>query len=51
MVSTFPGIEFRDNGGQKYLTEENGVAITTTRVRLREQGGEMTLNDFRFLTN
>ena len=33
MVSTFPGIEFRDNGGQKYLTEENGVAITTSRVQ------------------
>ena len=49
LVSTLPGIEFRDNAGQKFVTEENGVAITTTRV----QGEHLVFEnlnyiDFRF---
>ena len=31
-VSSLTGIQFEDNGGQKYVTEENGVAIATTEV-------------------
>ena len=31
-VSSLTGIQFGDNGGQKYVTEENGVAIATTEV-------------------
>ena len=31
-VSALNGIQFGDNGGQKYVTEENGVALATTEV-------------------
>ena len=31
-VSSLTGIQFEDNGGQKYVTEQNGVAIATTEV-------------------
>ena len=31
-VSSLTGIQFGDNGGQSYVTEENGVAIATTQV-------------------
>ena len=31
-VSSLTGIQFGDNGGHKYLTEENGVAMATTQV-------------------
>ena len=47
LVSTFPGIEFRDNAGQKYLTEENGVAITTTRVQENKIFEGQQFIDFR----
>ena len=33
-VSALSGIEFGDNGGQKYLTEDNGVATATTEVEI-----------------
>ena len=31
-VSSLAGIQFGDNGGQKFVTEENGVAMATTKV-------------------
>ena len=31
-VSSLTGIHFGDNGGQKYVTEENGLALATTQV-------------------
>ena len=31
-VSSLTGIQFGDNGGQNYVTEENGVAMATTQV-------------------
>ena len=31
-VSSLTGIQFGDNGGQKYVTEENGLALATTEV-------------------
>ena len=31
-VSSLTGIQFGDNGGEKYVTEENGVALATTQV-------------------
>ena len=31
-VSSLTGIQFGDNGGQKYITEENGVAMATAQV-------------------
>ena len=30
---TLAGIEFGDNFGQEYLTEENGIAIARTEVK------------------
>ena len=33
-VSALTGIQFGDNGGQIYVTEENGVAVATTEVSL-----------------
>ena len=33
-VSSLTGIQFGDNGGQKYVTEENGVAMATAQVFL-----------------
>ena len=33
-VSALTGIHFGDNGGQKYLTEDNGVAVARTKVFL-----------------
>ena len=48
-VSTLPGIEFKDNAGQKYVTEENGVATTTTRVQGEHLAfGNLNYIDFRF---
>ena len=31
-VSSLTGIQFGDNNGQNYVTEENGVAMATTQV-------------------
>ena len=31
-VFSLTGIQFGDNGGQNYITEENGVATATTQV-------------------
>ena len=31
-VSSLTGIQFGDNGGQVYVTDENGVAMATTQV-------------------
>ena len=31
-VSSLTGIQFGDNGGQNYVTEENGVAMATIQV-------------------
>ena len=31
-VTSLTGIQFGDNGGQNYITEENGVATATTQV-------------------
>ena len=31
-VSSLTAIQFGDNGGQNYVTEENGVAVATTQV-------------------
>ena len=31
-VFSLTGIQFGDNGGQKYVTEDNGVAMATTEV-------------------
>ena len=31
-VSSLTGIQFGDNGGQNYVTKENGVALATTEV-------------------
>ena len=31
-VSSLTGIQFGDNGGQNYVTDENGVAMVTTQV-------------------
>ena len=31
-VSSLTGIQFGDNGGQNYVTEENGVALATAQV-------------------
>ena len=33
-VSSLTGIQFGDNGGQVYVTEENGVAMATIEVSL-----------------
>ena len=45
-VSSLTGIQFGDNGGQHYVTEENGVARATTKVfRLnRELFKELSLD-------
>ena len=32
LASALTGIEFEDNGVQKYLTEDNGVAVARTQV-------------------
>ena len=32
-VSSITGIQFGDNGGQNFVTEQNGVAVATTQVR------------------
>ena len=32
IVLALTGIQFGDNGGQNYITEENGVATATTQV-------------------
>ena len=31
-VSSLTGIQFGDNGGQEYVTEDNGLALATTEV-------------------
>ena len=31
-VFSLTGIQFGDNGGQKYVTEDNGLALATTEV-------------------
>ena len=31
-ISSLTGIQFGDNGGQHYVTEENGVAMAITEV-------------------
>ena len=36
-VFCLTAIQFGDNGGQKYVTEENGVAMATTQVFLRKK--------------
>ena len=33
-MSAVPAIEFEDNLGHEYLTEDNGVAITDTKVKM-----------------
>ena len=38
MVTALPAIEFGDNGDQKYLTEQNGVATVVSQVR---EGGRV----------
>ena len=35
-VSTLTGIEFGDNFDQDYLTEQNGIAIAKTEVKLKQ---------------
>ena len=32
IVFSLTGIQFGDNGGQNYVTDENGVAVATTQV-------------------
>ena len=32
-VSSLTGIQFGDNGGQNFVTKQNGVAVATTQVR------------------
>ena len=38
-VSALPGIDFGDNAGQKYLTDQNGVAIAISKVTWDRGGG------------
>ena len=35
-VSALAGIEFGDNFDQDYLTEQNGIAIANTEVKLKQ---------------
>ena len=37
-VSGVPGIEFGDNGGHKYVTEQNGVAEAVIEVGTDKKG-------------
>ena len=37
-VSGVPGIKFVDNGGHKYVTEQNGVAEAVTEVGTDKKG-------------
>ena len=46
-VSSLTGIQFGDNNGQNYVTQENGVAMATTQVLfkfLKYLFGELTLD-------
>ena len=36
-MSALTGIQFGDNGGQNFVTEQNGVAIATTEVLLNSK--------------
>ena len=36
-ASALAGIEFGDNFDQEYLTEQNGIAVARTEVKLKQQ--------------
>ena len=36
-VSSLVGIEFGDNFNQEYLTDQNGIAIARTEVKLKQK--------------
>ena len=49
VVSAVPGFMFGDNGGHKYVTEQNGVAVAVTEVGTDKEGVSLDSGDcFRF---